>query len=545
VADFIWAKKSDITKSRFEKLYGDSKLQLTKKLQVFWLNNTYYATKKGKDSITVLGCCYYPGKRIKESLMRILKTFDESMIQDLKKKLVGQFIAIIKKKNLIYIFGDFWHTKNVFYSKNKDIISSSLSVIEENLGTDSKRLDIFKVIEFIAMRHIVYPGWLGNKTIHKDIKRLRPFEYIVINTTKSTTRIGKLRFYIDNTKENNLNKIASELRSNLRSIIENPEFKDKKVGITLTGGYDTRLITPIAINYYKKALFRLAISKKSQSSLKDLKIAKKIARITATPLEVFSSNMGEKIKKRFSFLTECVCPVKNSVITPIIENTDLYSLGFGGCFGTELFRPLPYSKVEDFIEESISKAKKHIKADKKVWGQLSHSISKEFKEIKRHYMLSKPNPTDEIRIFSLLSTGFFASFMLSAYNIKGLQLEPYANISILEIALKVPQQHKGKHTNDWNANLVQKMTMLKIDKQIGKIMTTHFQPMLPHTTKSHLSYLLGKSRRKLISLTSRITKKKSQCKEIRIDKIYYLSDGWDRLFLQRLKKKYSITITKK
>ena len=51
----------------------------------------------------------------------------------------------------------------------------------------------------------------------------------------------------------------------------------------------------------------------------------------------------------------------------------------------------------------------------------------------------------------------------------------------LKIALEIPKEYMGNGVNLQEENLVQKIAMGKINYKIGRIMTTHNQPMLPCT----------------------------------------------------------------
>jgi len=494
MADFIYAKESEIEIGRFTKIYADNKLQPMKKLFIFGTSKTYTHIQRGDNFVTILGYCCYPGESIYKTATRILESFNESIVLDFKKQLIGQFIVIVKKDALIYIFADALQTRNLFYSEDFKFISSSFSIIEDNLNTNTASLDFNKVFEYIAMNYILYPSWLGNKTMHKNIRRLRPFEYIVIDTSISIYRVGAVFFTFNNSKIFNLNKICSNLLIDFKTIIENSIYRDKEIAVTLTGGYDSRLVAAIATNYYKKVFFRITTSQSDNDSIRDLKFARKIAKTVNIPLKDYYSTIKEikSFTEQFYFLVEGFFPIKGVRILPIVKKTESYMLGLGGCFGSELFMPLyKYSKIEDYIEGSILKAKNYINADENTWKQLRLSMLEEFDNIKKHYMLSIPNPTDEIRIFILLNTIFFSSFLFAAYNFKGLQVEPYGHLNILEIALKVPEKYIKKHKVFRWSQLVQKKAMSKIYYNMGKIMTIHYQPMVPCTIRSFSSYLFG------------------------------------------------------
>jgi len=545
MADFIWAQRNIIEAPRFKRIYKKNMLKPMRKMYIYGKDKTYTFIQKENNFIIIIGYCCFPGESIHNTALRILKSFNESKILNLKKQLTGQFIIIIKKNNIVYSFGDIWQVRNIFYSKDFNIISSSISSIEKNINTSEKDLDVDKVIEYIAMEIIHYPSWLGNKTMHINIKRLRPFEYIIIDTLKSVFRIGEVCFYIDNRKELSLDKISNNLLDTLRNIIENPSFKDSKIGVTLTGGYDTRLVAILATNYYKNSSFRIALSQETYGSIKESKISKKIAKIVNIPIVIKSSKTNRDFNDRFYILTEGLSPTNNSTITPIIYKNYIYDLGLGGCFGTELFKPLDsYLKIEDYIKKSILKAKKYIQINKEAWSRLYFSIDEEFKSIREHYILYEPNVLDELRIFLLLNTAFFSSSILAPYNINGLEFEPYYFWHILEIAFKVPKKYMCIYGFSRWTSLVQKKSISKINYPIGRVMTTNYQPMLPLTIRTLIFYLSGGFQYFTDKVISSLKNKNKQySKKITINNnLYYLSDGWDELFLRRIREKYNIKI---
>ncbi|MHA1342117.1 MAG: hypothetical protein ACTSO2_19275 [Promethearchaeota archaeon] len=545
MADFIWSQEKISKISRFDKLYSNNMLQPMVNINIFGIEGTFTHIQKDNNFITVLGFSTFPGESIKNTISEIFNDFDESKISELKKELIGQFIIIVKKGIFIYVFGDVWQIRNIFYSKDFNLISSSFSAIEEVLGTSSKDLDRNKILEFIALKQFSYPGWLGNKTLHSKVKFLRPYEYIKIDSSNHDINISKIYFEIDNYKNKDIKKLSSDLINCLKAAIQNPYYRNEMIGVTLTGGFDSRLVAAISANYFKKASFRIATLDNNRNSLKDAKIAKKIANITKIPLKLFNSIPDEDLFRKFYFLSEGLSPLENSVTTPILIKNGSFSLGLGGCFGTEHFKPIDkYSKIDGFIEKSIVKAKRKINTTQEKWEQLRFSIDEEFKEIEKYYKLTNPNDLDIIRIFLLLRTAFFSSFMLAAYNIKGLQLEPYSYFKILEIALRVPEELCTSNGNLKNSFIIQKMAISNEYDNIGKITTTHYQPMLPYKMKTFPYYFYGNLNFYYDRLLSRIRKsnsKKQLEKNIRIDNNFnYLSDGWDQLFLKHTYEKYGL-----
>ena len=137
---------------------------------------TYQVFRSGEDAVASVGYVSFLGGRSGlDSLSRILESFDESRIGDLKKELVGQYVLLVKKGDGVWLFSDFMGARNVFYSNDGLVVSSSLSRIEDLLHTGPADLDLYKVAEFLAVKHILYPAWLGSTTTHKRIKLLYPY----------------------------------------------------------------------------------------------------------------------------------------------------------------------------------------------------------------------------------------------------------------------------------------------------------------------------------------------------------------------------------
>ena len=548
MSDFVYSKKGvgTLPLTRFKQLYTDADtISPLPELTLTGNKKNIIYVQKESAFIIIMGYCYHLGESITTMASRLLDTFDESMIKELKYELNGQFIIIIKKHNYLYFFSDCMQVGNLYYSKDFSVITSCFSVVEEGLGTDKSDLDFYKVFEYVAMRNILYPSWLGSGTMHKNIKRLRPYEYIIIDLINSTNHIHEVKFAINNEKEKDIHKISTGLMANLKSVIENPDFKDDHVAVTLTGGYDTRLISVLASNYFKNATFRISSSKISKSKQLDTKIAKKIARSIGKPLKIYQSN--NTYKDAFYLLTEGMSPQDNSHTAPVIEDNGSFSLGMGGCFGTELFAPLDYTSIEDFIERSVLKAQRNIKADQVLWDTLRSSIKREFEDISKHYQLAVNCPNDEIRIFNLFCTSFLASHIVWPFNIKGLEFEPYMSMRNLELALRLTTKQFGKRTNFTGMGEVQKIAMAQLCYSVGKINTTHYGPMVPCTLRSFWSYLFHYFQHVTFSLNYRITSFMGEKKLIKatrntvnINDLSYISNGWDSLFLRRLSEKYGL-----
>lgn len=504
---------------------------------------TFCVIREGVDVIASIGyVCHVGGDSVQATLSKILRSFDETQIGTLKKTLVGQYVLLIKKGDSIYLFSDFMGTRNIFYSDDGKVISTSFSKAENLLGTSASDLDTYKVFEFLAMRHIFYPSWLGRTTEHRRIKWLLPYEYLVVDTANSSYRLGSVVYSIDNKKQSDCSFLADELLSRLKAIINRREFKDVPVAASLTGGRDSRLVAAIAAEQFRNIRFRTAVSLERVSSSKDLEVADRIAKLRGIPLDIYTFQAGRD-DKRFIELTEGFTPAFNHSISPLIDSAGSYSLGLGGVYGTELFIAIPWNKIDGYIQQKVENAKQSLKVEDSFWNNFCGTLHDEFRRTKEHFQLSDGDERDYIRLFNLLNTVRYSSFILSAFNRAGYQLEPYGNYAILELALRVAPALWGNHRRLGGDALVQKAAMANLDPRLAKIMTySSFRPMTPFSLPSVPFYLMGFTIQVAYWLRERFEGIKKKPIRTVLPEGYYISDGWEKHFIDRTVKKYGLSV---
>ena len=513
------------------------------KCWIYGRKGTFCIFRDGEDAIASIGyVAHLESDSLQESLIKIFSSFQESKIGELKKKLIGQYVLVIKKGQEIYIFADILGARNIFYSENGKIISSSFSEVEELLQTKSSDLDLYKVLEYLAVRHVLYPTWLGRSTDHKRIRWLLPYEYLVINVERGIFRLGSIVYSIDNRKQSDRYLLASELSSSLRAIVRRSEFKDSPVAASLSGGRDSRVVAAIAAEYYRKVRFRIAVAPGHFDSMKDMEVAKKLARVQGVPLDVYQFQPGRD-EERFRELTEGFSPSFNNKIAAVIDNVGAYSLGLGGVFGTELFMPIPWSSIDNFIQARVDLAKQALKVGDDFWKSFRESLYDEFQRTKHHFQLSNSDDRDYIRLFIMLDTARYASFILSAFNRLGYQLEPYGSYSVLELALRVAPALWGNHRRFGGDALVQQASMSKLNLRMARILTyKNYRPMLPLSVTLLPLYMMGFSCQAGDWMRRKFDKKLKESTRTELPDGYYLSDGWEDQFIGRTVKKYGLSV---
>lgn len=539
MADFLLKSSCSNTSSIIrndvcEPIIINSKIEL----QIVGKKSTYSLIRNKDDMILSIGYTRdIDGYSAIETISKILDSFQESQIIEIKKRLIGQYLLVIKKGTSIFVFSDFMGARNIFYSDSDFIISSSFSQLENHIGINPNDFDSNKLYEFIAMRHVLYPAWIGHNTIHKRIMWLLPFEYLKIDIPNLKFTTYSLSFSINNIKESNCTKLSDELLSILKRSINIVEVKEQQVAATLTGGHDSRLVAAIASKQFSKIKYRIAIEPKYPNTLKDCSVALKVSRCSGIPLDIrsFDENRDGPI---FTELTQGFSPCYNRTVSALLtENT--YDFSFGGAFGTELFMPIPSTSIDSYIKSAIQRAKTFLKVNYDFWDYFQESLQQAFRLIKQHYKLLNEEDKDYIRLFGLIDTARYSSFILAALSSSVNQLDAYGNYYMCELSLRISPKLWGNHRSFAGNSIIQKAAMAKIDVGMGRIRTyMHRRPMLPLSLISFPSYFLGFAIQGFDWLKRKATKKTQEPVQREIPGGYYISDGWEKEFINRAKNKY-------
>lgn len=533
MADIVFQENNETDRYYpLNQIYEDNDRICLDKITLFGKKGTYKKMEFSNGFIICLGYFNPQKETYDEVLQKIFNNISKEVIIKTKKEIPGQYIFIIKKDDSIYLFNDFWGIRKIFYSINKNIISTYVTFIE-NCDNSFKDITLQKNFEYISMNTILYPSLLNGSFFNKNIRYLRNYEYI--EYSDNNINIKKIILEIDNKKRDSIINIKNDINQYLFEIIADNNFINGNIGLTITGGYDSRLISTIGNKIYKKSELMISISSKNLHSKDDMKIAKKISKCLKTSLRVYNCEMNENDYKKFQLITEGMSPKKNSVILPMILNSNKYDLGYGGAFGTEHFISLyEFRSISDFIKKSIEKAKGKIEAGNIYWDALEKALKKEFSEIRKYYKLKIDNHIDYLRIFTLQTTSFFGSYMLSSFNINGLKFDPYGTAKFTELMMQLNDNYWKSQIRENRYN-IEKILMVDNSRKVGKIITSHHGPMVPYENNK-LLYIWQKIRyfipyafkyhiRKIIAHDKIIIREMHDFK--------YQTNGWDEIFIKR------------
>ena len=190
-------------------------------------------------------------------------------------KINGMFaIALFDKpQNIILLARDRAGEKPLYYFKNQDSISFA-SEIKALLESP----DCLHKLSLDALQSYLYFNCIqGKQSIISDIYKLLPGHYLIINLNNfsiETNQYWKLPDYCDNDKS--LNLLLNDFDKLIHNSIEKQLVADVPIGVLLSGGLDSSIITAIA-SEYKKDLNTFTIKFSSHEKLDESSHAKLIA----------------------------------------------------------------------------------------------------------------------------------------------------------------------------------------------------------------------------------------------------------------------------
>lgn len=218
-------------------------------------------------------CCGTGSFIYKESvgeiaLSRILADFEEELIPDIKKNMLGNYAICISKAGKSFIFNDYYGLYDVCYYFNDSnyIIANQLS--EAVIASGSNVFD-----EYSLLMEIFQIGSFPGNTLYKDIKKLKGDEYIElknncsIKTIKKNDYVLHYDFVSEEKAVNDISTWAIKVAGTINKCYGSEV-------VFLTGGLDSRLT--FAAFLASKSNFRCSYGRGLYTSEEDLVLAKKM-----------------------------------------------------------------------------------------------------------------------------------------------------------------------------------------------------------------------------------------------------------------------------
>jgi len=198
---------------------------------------------------------------------------------DCVKKFNGMWAFCIydKKKNLFFLSRDRFGVKPLYYTLQKDkfIFSSEIKAILQH--PIKKELNKKAASSFLSYRYV-----LGEETFFKGISKLLPATNLIYNL--STKKVEKTYSYWDiEPKELKISEkeAISKLNSLLNKSIMYRKISDVPLGVILSGGLDSSIVTALLAKTEKKPINTFTIKFK-EKGFDETEFAKKVSSMYKT-----------------------------------------------------------------------------------------------------------------------------------------------------------------------------------------------------------------------------------------------------------------------
>lgn len=185
-----------------------------------YLKNKYLTTAK------------FSTKTDTEILFLLLKKFNVDIIKEIEG--IFSFAFFDFKENKIFLARDPTGTKPIYFSKNQNhFCFSSEAWFLYSLSN--------KELDYQALNYYFKHGFSPtNKTLIKDVKKIKPGHYLMLNLNDFSIKEEKY-FELDCFQSNQ--ESFDELKIDIKNTIEKNLISDAKVGVFLSGGVDSSIIS--------------------------------------------------------------------------------------------------------------------------------------------------------------------------------------------------------------------------------------------------------------------------------------------------------------
>ncbi|MHB2149530.1 hypothetical protein ACX8XP_10770 [Calditrichota bacterium LG25] len=236
-------------------------------------NDKNYFLIDSNNLIVAIGTLVYKGENYYNSIKQILIDF-------IKKKfsiddLLGHYVIFLKINGKCKFFIDRSNIQNLYYNKEKTILSSSFlatSIVNKKLSINNN-----------AVTEILLTGGLnGPDTIFNEIKRFEHEEDITFPDLEYI-KFPSPEYKITNKKKELLISDQLDILDSYFNQIKNLA-DEKGVLIGLTGGFDSRLLMCFAEKHFNNISY---FSHWRKKRTKELEIAEELANIVQKKLRIF------------------------------------------------------------------------------------------------------------------------------------------------------------------------------------------------------------------------------------------------------------------
>ena len=188
---------------------------------------------------------YYTTEQILKSCLQV-STIEELLEQT--QKYSGRFIILAKFNGEVFLYGDAFGQRQIYYSLNEGVlVSSSLKIMESLLKVNAISNIKKEILDSKKFKEREY-SWLGAESIIDGVTKLLPNKYLNLSS-----RIEKriVFNYNEMSKRNDFIEYAAQI---LSGTIEAITIRYDSF-LALTAGWDSRILLAASKNYKSKITY--------------------------------------------------------------------------------------------------------------------------------------------------------------------------------------------------------------------------------------------------------------------------------------------------
>ena len=208
-----------------------------------------------------------------------------------------------KIKNKLYLVRDFVGVKPLYYiyDDNKLVFASEIKTLLKS-NNIKKEFNKSLINEFLYYKYIS-----GNETLFKNIFQVDPGKVFCINLNNKKIKIERFSYYEfkEIERKHDINEAVKETEFLLNKSVALQLQSDASIGIQLSGGIDSTLLTEIANQHTKiKHLYCSTFKNYQKNELKYAKIVSKKININLNKVELNKKFFFNNIDKSIYHLDE-------------------------------------------------------------------------------------------------------------------------------------------------------------------------------------------------------------------------------------------------
>lgn len=211
----------------------------------------------------------YKGHSDTETIINYIAQYGIQSAKDFNG--IFAFCVLDKLNQKIYLVRDPFGVKPIYYYKSADkfLFSSEIRPLKKLVNTS---LDKESLSELLKLRYNP-----AENTLYEEIKKLKPGHCLIYDINSHSIEITPLLVSKPNKKEYTLNQAVNQYGELFEKAVKRQLMSDVELGVLLSGGIDSALVTFFASKYYPNKIKSFTVGFKNEDSANELDHARESA----------------------------------------------------------------------------------------------------------------------------------------------------------------------------------------------------------------------------------------------------------------------------